>query len=57
MTAEIRQVPVLVAFAGKFIMSIRNKVFSLRQDVSNQTLGNGRPARYRDQSWGRDLPS
>jgi hypothetical protein len=57
MVAEIRQVPVLVGFAGKFIMSIRNKVFSLRQDVSNQTLGNGRPARYRDQSWGRDLPS
>jgi hypothetical protein len=57
MAAEIRQVPVLVAFAGKFIMSIRNKVLSLRQDVSNQTLGNGRPARYRDQSWGRDLPS
>jgi len=57
MVAEIRQVPALVGFAGKFIMSIRNKVFSLRQDVSNQTLGNGRPARYRDQSWGRDLPS
>lgn len=57
MIAEIRQVPALAAFAGKFIMSIRNKVFSLRQDVSNQTLGNGRPARYRDQSWGRDLPS
>jgi hypothetical protein len=54
MAAEIGQVP-LGSLFGKFIINSRNKMFLVRRDVSNQTLGNEKIARYRLQSCGRNL--